>query len=424
DDNDRGNVYYRVYAGQAVILRAYDFQEVCDRVTDENLSHVRFSLPAASRGLLVSKYDPADGSYSARATSTNSYYRLGSGNRRQIDDLWFVADKDYAGLVELEITMYSTGGDSFESMLTFDVSTPSAGAVRYSTGSLPVNLQAGDFRQAVSSVFSRELKYIRFTSLPEAAAGKLMVDYEGPGSGSEARMNTRYSVDDAPAIGDLWFVPRAGFAGETSFRFEAVDALGTTTASTVTITVDTAAGTSHFGDTGWHTWAEPAIEFLYRYNIVQGTGDNSFGPGISIRRGDFVLMLHRAFDFGDAGTYSFADVPMDSYYAAAIAAAQERGVVKGDDLGSFRPQNTMTRQDAMVMLYRAMNAAGSPIPMASASVLSGYQDSAAVSDYATEAVSAMVAQGIVTGDTDGRLNPHMLITRAEMAMILYRALTR
>ena len=119
------------------------------------------------------------------------------------------------------------------------------------------------------------------------------------------------------------------------------------------------------------------------------------------------------------GEESFADVPEDAYYAAELNAAKAAGIVNGIGNNKFNPTGQITRQDMMVMLARALDAAGDELAAADASVLADFTDSAQVADYAKDAVSRLVAAGAVQGD-HGRINPLGQATRAEVAVILGR----
>ncbi|MGI6255988.1 MAG: S-layer homology domain-containing protein, partial [Acutalibacter sp.] len=179
----------------------------------------------------------------------------------------------------------------------------------------------------------------------------------------------------------------------------------------------------HFTDMSGYSWAQPAVEFLYSAGIVSGVGNNRYAPGSSITRGDFAIMLCRTFQLTNNGPSTFSDVPSNAYYAWAVAAAQQNGVVMGDGTGRFHPTSSLTRQDAMVMLYQAMAAAGMEMPQANLSVLNKFGDRASITDYAVQRVAVLVQMGVVSGDTLNRLNPQKAISRAEMAAVLHNALT-
>ena len=167
-------------------------------------------------------------------------------------------------------------------------------------------------------------------------------------------------------------------------------------------------------------WAAPAVSYLYSKGIVKGGGDQKYHPTDNVTRGDFILMVTRAFNLTSSSTDNFSDVPLGTYYYSAVATAKYYGIVTGSD-GKFSPGAYLSRQDAMVILNRTLNAKGISIAQGTAGDLSVFSDASQVSDYAVSAMASLVRAGILTG-SDGKLNPRSMITRAEMAVILYRVL--
>ena len=170
------------------------------------------------------------------------------------------------------------------------------------------------------------------------------------------------------------------------------------------------------------SWAVPAVDFLRTYQVVSGVTATQYAPSANMRRGDFILMLSRAYGFPSAGNGSFSDVPQDSYYAAAIASARMMGIAEGDASGLFHPNNPISRQDAAVMLYRCMKQNGQNLNGTESSLF-GFADSGSIASYAVEAMAALVRFGVFQGDDHGLLRPTAYLTRAEMATILYKAVT-
>ena len=174
-----------------------------------------------------------------------------------------------------------------------------------------------------------------------------------------------------------------------------------------------------FTDLENYDWAAEAVGFLADAGIVNGVGGGRFAPASRIKRGDFILMLCRAYGLSGEGGEGFPDVPADAYYHDAVVSAQAKGIARGSG-GLFRPEDPVTRQEAMALLYRTLSYTGHRLP--SSGDLSGFTDADSVSDWALEPVSALVGAGIING-SGGRLNPGNSMTRAEMAAALYRALT-
>ena len=113
----------------------------------------------------------------------------------------------------------------------------------------------------------------------------------------------------------------------------------------------------------------------------------------------------------------------EGVYAEALAHAKALGIATAEADGSFRPNDPVTRQDAMVFLLRAMQAVNRSVPNAYDSSLSRFPDGASVADYARTAMAAMAQAGVIQGNEQGKLNPTGTLNRAEMAVILHRALT-
>jgi hypothetical protein len=236
---------------------------------------------------------------------------------------------------------------------------------------------------------------------------------------SKVASSTKYYRSISPLLSEVTFVPATGFTGTVTIPYTGYTSNGTTFTGKIVISVvDTSV--NPFTDMGSYTWAKDAVSYLYSYNIVEGSG-GKFRPADKMSRGDFTLMIARAFDLSYNGTGNFSDVEPGSYYFNAIGAAKALGIVTGSG-GTFDPDASLTRQDAMVIIYRALSAVGEPLAAGNAGNLSAFTDADEISSYAVSATSALVKAGIITGSS-GLLHPKDQITRAEMAVILYRILT-
>lgn len=167
-------------------------------------------------------------------------------------------------------------------------------------------------------------------------------------------------------------------------------------------------------------WAAGAINCLTERSIVAGMGPGSYGPTLPIRRGDFILMLMNAYALDGEPAALFTDVPADSYYGNAIALARGLGIAAGDG-ERFRPQDTLTRQDAMALLHRAMVKKGVALPEGTNADLAAFADRTEVAAYAAPAMASLVKKSIVQGDGT-HLRPAAFLTRAEMAVLLWKSM--
>lgn len=418
-DADEGDITYKAAAGAPVTFDDDDFNAYCKDATDSSLDYVRFSLPSSSKGTLYYQYDESG---EKKVTSSTSYYRSSSP---RLQDVTFVPDKSYTGSVEISFTGRSTDDDSFSGTVVIVYSAPKdAPAIRYSTGSAPVNFSSADFVSACAARGAGSLTSVKF-ELPSTAAGKLYYGYTGPNSygGLVSPAISFPAAGGSGSISAVTFVPRAGYNGTISINYTGTDSKNNTFTGKVEITVTPSTQSRRFTDMGSHGWAAAAVDFLYEGGVTTGTSATTYGPALNITRGDFILMLYRAFDLTAAATDGFKDVPANSYYAQAISVAKALGIAQGGSDGAFRPTAPLTREDAMVFLHRTLSRTGKTLAEAPAAFLNRFADGSSTSSYAQSSVASLVQAGVIQGDNNGRLNPKGSLTRAEMAVILHRVLT-
>ncbi|WP_438434293.1 S-layer homology domain-containing protein [Gorillibacterium sp. sgz500922] len=179
-----------------------------------------------------------------------------------------------------------------------------------------------------------------------------------------------------------------------------------------------------FSDLGKFAWAKESIEALLVRDVVRGTGLGRFQPGEPITRAEFVSMLANAYGLIDPkAVTSFGDVDAGSWYYAAVASAEQSGLVLGKTDGSFGAEEAITRQDVAVLTARLLDRMEGPaVEAASDSSDSAFADWASIRPYALDAVLKLQRLGLVQGLPDGRFAPLSPTTRAEAAVLLYRLL--
>lgn len=174
-------------------------------------------------------------------------------------------------------------------------------------------------------------------------------------------------------------------------------------------------------------WAGPEIRKLASRLIIKGMTDTAFAPEANITRAQFATLLVRALGLRQepAGAAGFSDVRPGDWYAGAVGAAVQAGLIKGYEDGSFRPDNNVTREEAAAMAVRALSLAGksiAPGSEANKTYLTGYRDNNRVSSWAHSVMAAAVKNGIISGHADGTLTPREKSTRAEASVIISRIL--
>ncbi len=169
-------------------------------------------------------------------------------------------------------------------------------------------------------------------------------------------------------------------------------------------------------------WYQESVAYVYRNNLMYGTTNTTFSPDANLTRAMFAAMLYRlAGSPRVVGTCSFPDVPSTAYYLDAVIWGEKNGVIYGEG-GKFNPDGKITREQMAAMMRRYADFC--ELKTDARADLSGYTDAAAVSSWALNDMKWAVAEHLLYGDTNSRLNPTNNATRAEAAAILQRFATR
>lgn len=165
-------------------------------------------------------------------------------------------------------------------------------------------------------------------------------------------------------------------------------------------------------------WAEDDIVKAYNAGLVKGTTDTTFSPDATVTRAMFVTLLYRLEgEPAVSGETPFTDVADGAYYEDAVAWAYSTQVVKGTSETAFSPDDVITREQLVTMLYRYAEYTGHDT--SSRDSLTAFSDASDVSAWALDAVQWAVAEGIIQG-YNGILSPAGNSTRAQATTILVR----
>lgn len=149
------------------------------------------------------------------------------------------------------------------------------------------------------------------------------------------------------------------------------------------------------------SWYEEAVAYVSDNGLMNGVGGGKFAPNRAVTRAMVWTVLARMDGEDTAST--------GLWYAKAQQWAMETGVSDGTN-----PESAITREQLATMLYRYY---GSPAISGS---LSGYVDSASMSDWAKDAMVWAVQEGLIQGTGGNKLSPTADTTRAQLAQILMR----
>ena len=170
-----------------------------------------------------------------------------------------------------------------------------------------------------------------------------------------------------------------------------------------------------FKDVKAGAWYEDSVKYVYENKLMLGTTDDTFTPDGTMTRAMFATVLYRMAGSPSVEglSVSFKDVPEGYWAYDAIAWALNKGVVNGFSADEFKPNQAITREQLVAMLYRY---SGNPEVSGELS----FTDAAAVCDWAVNPILWACQNKVVQGYTDGSFAPDKTASRAEMAAIIQR----
>ena len=161
---------------------------------------------------------------------------------------------------------------------------------------------------------------------------------------------------------------------------------------------------SGFVDVPENSWYADAADFVAQRGLMSGVGENFFGGSQNTTRAMLMTILARMDGQDVTGGAT--------WYEKAMNWAKQTGVSDGT-----MPEVNITREQLATMLYSYAKLKGmDPIPNGMA--LSKFSDADSISTWASEAVSWAAYSGIISGRSNGTVDPQAGATRAEMAVML------
>ncbi|MBD2844313.1 S-layer homology domain-containing protein [Paenibacillus sp. IB182496] len=172
------------------------------------------------------------------------------------------------------------------------------------------------------------------------------------------------------------------------------------------------------------TWFEEIANRLGSKLIVYGKDETHFVSDTPVTRAEMTAMLVRSLGLQAKKDEraDFSDVRPQSWYSSIVAAAVREGLVQGDGTGKFRPEEHISREEAVVMMVSAMRYAKVQSIQKVGADLSVYQDTEMISSWAKNDMAEAVQAGLILGNERNQLVPKKNTTRAEAAAMVDRLL--
>lgn len=170
-----------------------------------------------------------------------------------------------------------------------------------------------------------------------------------------------------------------------------------------------------FSDVELTMWAEKAIRKCVESGILTGMGDETFNPSGKLTRAQAAVIICKLAKLSESGKdFGYNDVNSGDWYAGYVNAVTEAGLFYGIGENEFGVNGTLTREQAAAIFWRYLEKNGA----SAGENRYVFEDDDKISDWAKEAVRALVGLGIISGKTDKLFAPEQPLLRSEAAVIL------
>lgn len=180
------------------------------------------------------------------------------------------------------------------------------------------------------------------------------------------------------------------------------------------ITLSMAMGATVFAmpnDIGGH-WAQSTITQWTSKGYISGYPDGTFKPDNSITRAEFVVLVNKAMGYTKKGNAYFKDLSSSHWAYNEIMKGVSAGYISGDASGTFRPDDPVSRQEAAVMISKILDLGKNPAAAAK------FVDYRFIPAWSVGYVGSVTEAGIMSGYPDGDFKADRVLTRAEAVVSL------
>jgi hypothetical protein len=160
--------------------------------------------------------------------------------------------------------------------------------------------------------------------------------------------------------------------------------------------------------------AQEYVENLWMEFVVDGKSETHFDPDAKVTRAEFLKMVMKTLNVEEkteTKKMKFKDLEAGAWYETWVEQALAAGLVTGYEDGTFKPNASINRAEAVTLLLRAAGIQSSTVNVPN------YPDVDPEAWYAPYLIYA-TEEGIVAGYEDGTFGPNNALLRGEAAKIL------
>lgn len=187
-------------------------------------------------------------------------------------------------------------------------------------------------------------------------------------------------------------------------------------------------------------WSRAAVLRMKDKGIIEGMGNN-YEPDRALTRAEFLTLMDRVFTFSklpdacnvsgsvtssvygcqSGAAPSYSDLPSSHWASAVFAKANKLDLLKGYGDGTIRPNQAITRGEVAYLFNRLLQMT---TPAATTATYPASFDDVPTTLWSAAAIYTLKDKGIINGLSDTSFKPDQTMTRAEIAALLDRYLTK
>ena len=173
-------------------------------------------------------------------------------------------------------------------------------------------------------------------------------------------------------------------------------------------------------------WYRDGIGYVLKNKLVADYGGGLFGPDDAASREvaiNALWQLEGCPEAAEAQAQAFSDVSAQTNYMDAIGWAQENAIACGYGDGTFGPEDVLTREQMVTVLWHYAKHKGYDVSVGEDTNILSYADAFDISEYAVSAMQWACGSGILSGQRSAEgtvLNPNGEATRAQLSVVLMR----
>lgn len=186
----------------------------------------------------------------------------------------------------------------------------------------------------------------------------------------------------------------------------------------------TSAGTTPFSDVNQnYAWAEEAINELVERGVLAGMDGKTFAPAASVTKEQFskMLVLALEIDLVEGATSSYHDITENRWSKDYINTAEKYLFDDTYGSSSFHPTEKYSREKCAYAIVQALGISADKNLLDKDVLQKNFKDIDDITNSIRTPMAIAVERAIVKGDS-GAIRPKGEVTRAEAAVLLYRAI--